>query len=251
MTVEELALQQEEFINTIIGEFSSEFDTVFEKAKASMTVYVANGGDALAADAYWIKSLSDAGYYTLVNKFINEDFDTIYTHVREAFDAAGMPINLSNESLSQIIGLKQLDIDYFNSLALESAQSIRSNLYKYTLSNMSVDGMISQISADLEGTSLKRYSTTYALTSITDFQQGVINVASQDVEDVEEFAGWVYVGVLDGKTRPFCRHILEQNKVLTQEEKVTLESDAQRAYNCRHTFHPISKEQAEEQGYES
>ena len=249
MTVEEIALQQEAFINTIIGEFTKDFEKVFAKAQSLMQVYVANGGDALTADVYWLQALNDSGYNDLVNKFINEDFDRIYKNIRDAFEAGGIPISLSNESLSQILGLKQLDADFFTSLASNSAQTVKTNLYKYTLSNMTAEQMVAQIALDLEGTALSRYSTTYAMTSITNFQQGVINVASKGVEDAEEYAGWVYVGANDSKTRDFCKNILDANKVLTQDEKNELEADPRREYNCRHTFHPISIDDAKDQGY--
>ena len=251
MTIEEIALQQEHFINQIVTGFTDDFDRIFREAQRSMSVFIAQGGNALQADAAWIKALSDAGYYDLVDRFINEDFDLIYDNLRKSFDSAGLNMTFTKDDVLKVTGLKNLDMEYFTSLANDSAQTVKSAMYKYTLSDMSVNDMIAQISTDLAATPLQKYSTTYALTSITHYQQDIINIASQGMDALPEYAGWVYVGVLDDKTRDFCRHILNESKVYTQDEKLSLENDDRRRYNCRHEFHPISFEAAKAQGYES
>ena len=135
--------------------------------------------------------------------------------------------------------------DFFIRLGDDVGLSVKRELYKYVISDASLDDMATGIAQTLEGSNLAKYSQTYARTAIKDFQQEVIDLRAADIDE----GVWVYVGVSDGRTRDFCRNVLKRNRYYNDSDKNRIENDQDRAYNCRHRFYKMDKQEAEANGY--
>jgi len=189
--------------------------------------------------------LHDTGYYDLVNKFIDNSYDKTYGEIIALFKAGGLTVAFSVEDLEAIRAIKSLDLDFFSQIGLNASQSLKADLYKYSLSDISKKDIIGNISKSLEDTDLARYSKTYAETAISNFNQSVIDLKSAGVTGEV----YVYVGVRDKKTRSFCRCVLNHNKYYDKSNASRLKTDKRRAYNCRHIILPISLKDAKDDGY--
>lgn len=232
-------------IDREINLFNREFETIMKVVeKLAVASGLALITDPLKFDYAFQRVLQQAGYYDLVNKFIDEAYDRNYKDIIEAFEVGGLDVAYSREDLASIQELKSLDIQTFRDIGNQAAISLKKDLYKYSLSNMSIKDLTKNISESLAGTDLAKYSRTYAETSISNYNQAIINMKAQDADGV-----WVYVGVSDGKTRDFCRRTLKANKYYNDSDKSKLENAKERRWNCRHQFLKISKESAIEQGY--
>jgi len=156
----------------------------------------------------------------------------------------GFNARYTNDDLNKIIQLKALQLQQFDSLANETSIKIQQGLYKYVLSNAKQYQIHQQLKKDLQGSNLAKYSTTLANTAIGEFQQSVIDIKAQDLDGV-----WIYVGVNDSKTRDFCKNILKNNNYYTNDQKLRIQNDPDRKYNCRHRLRLVSLDYALRNGY--
>lgn len=203
-----------------------------------------NEATALNFDVAFNRILTETGYFDAVNDFIDNDFDDMFELIKTGFAGGGFAVTYSQEDLEKFMALKSMQVDRFANLASMSGNEIKQNLYKYVLSDYSVEDIQKQIAIDLKGTPLERYHKTIARTSIKDFQEAVIDIKAQGIESV-----WLYIGVSDSKTRDFCNCILNKKMYFDDSAKSSMKSDPKRAYNCRHRFRPVSEEFAIENGY--
>lgn len=227
------------------------FNSKFENVLASIeTLVIANSvqaiKDPLQFDFVFQGILQEAGYYSLINDFIDNSYDTNYQDILEIFREGGIDIVFSEDDLLRITELKQLDIETFANIGSQAANNLKKDLYKYSLSNLSVRDLTDNIRQSLADTGLAKYAKTYAETSISNYNQAVINLKSEGADGV-----WIYVGVSDKKTRDFCQNVLKRKYYYNNAQKVKIENDKQRKWNCRHQFLLVSKEYAEKRGYES
>lgn len=226
------------------------FNSKFENVLASIeTLVIANSvqaiKDPLQFDFVFQGILQEAGYYSLINDFIDNSYDTNYQDILEIFREGGIDIVFSEDDLLRITELKQLDIETFANIGSQAANNLKKDLYKYSLSNLSVRELTDNIRQSLADTGLAKYAKTYAETSISNYNQAVIDMKAKDLYDII----WIYVGVSDKKTRDFCKDILEKRKGYDNAEKTKIQNSKERRWNCRHQFLPVSKEYAEKRGY--
>ena len=248
-TLDAIYNQSQADVDTFVSQFDGEIEKVFERVKRIAQANLAGLGqdDILRYEFIWRQSLGQAGYYTLVNDLIDTQFDSIYSGTLKAFDAGGLKTAFTVQDAQKIQILKQMKRDFFIRLADDVGLSVKRELYKYAISNASLDTMTAGISETLAGSNLAKYSKTYARTAIKDFQQEVIDLRAADIDG----GVWVYVGVNDGRTRDFCRHVLKRNKFYDDGAKSRIENDEDREYNCRHRFYKMSEEDAIADGYKS
>lgn len=246
-TLDAIYNQSQRDVDTFVSQFDGEIEKVFERVKRIAQANLAGLGqdDILRYEFIWRQSLEQAGYYTLVNDLIDTQFDSIYSGTLKAFDAGGLKTAFTVDDANKIQILKQMKRDFFIRLGDDVGLSVKRELYKYAISNASLDTMTAGISETLAGSNLAKYSQTYARTAIAGFQQEVIDLRSADINE----GVWVYVGVNDGRTRDFCRHVLRRNRYYDDSDKSRIENDQDRAYNCRHRFYKMDKQEAEANGY--
>ena len=241
--------QSQKEVDAFILQFEGEVEKVFERVKRISQSKLAglSQDDVLKYEFIWRESLQEAGYYVLVNDLIDTQFDSVYSGTIKAFDAGGLKTAFTAQDAQKIQILKQMKRDFFIRLGDDVGLSVKRELYKYAISDASIDTMTTGIAQTLEGSNLAKYSKTYARTAVQEFQQEVIDLRSADIEE----GVWIYVGANDGRTRDFCRNVLKRNKFYDDSDKNRIENDEDRSYNCRHRFYKISEERAEERGYEN
>lgn len=202
--------------------------------------------DFLNYELIFREVLEEAGYYELVDDYIYQSFDEFYALSLESFEVAGLGTAWTQADIDKIEALKRMKRDFFISIGDDAGLALKQQLYRYALSNATLEQMTTALVDSIDDVKLARYATTYARTSIADFQQELIDLRSADDDD----GVWVYVGVNDSKTRPFCKHLLNDNKCYNDAEKLSLQNDPKREFNCRHRFHKVSKEFAKAEGYQ-
>lgn len=246
-TLDAIYTQTQSEIDAFVSQFDGKVEQVFDRVRriAQSNLTGLSPDDILQYEFIWRQALSDAGYYELVNDLIDTQFDTIYKGTLQAFEAGGLATAFTADDAVKIQMLKQMNRDFFVRLGDDVGLTVKRELYKYAISDASVATMAEGISQTLDGSNLAKYSQTYARTAIKEFQQGVIDLRAADIDE----GVWVYVGVNDGRTRDFCRHVLNRNECYDDSDKSRIENDPDRAYNCRHRFYKMSKEEAEASGY--
>ena len=247
MTLNEVYNKQQDTAQQLYTSFDSRFDAVFANIISLATARLSglNANDVLEYELVWQEILSEAGYYELVSEYVDISFDDVYDNTLKAFSTVGLATAFTESDLTKINILKSMHKEFFLKIGDDIGLTVKKHLYNYAISDASVSQMALNISKDIKDTGLAKYSKTYARTAITNYQQEVINVRSADEDGV-----WVYVGVSDGKTRPFCSKLLRANKYYTTAEKNKYERDEDREFNCRHRFYLVSKDWAEDENYE-
>lgn len=247
-TLDEIYNQEKKKTDSAVNKFNKKSDKVFKRVQALAVVGLAglSPNDILSYDLKWREVLRDSGYYDMVNELVDKDFNKLFKGTREAFSAGGYDALFTTDDANKIQALKQLHREEFARLAENTGLEIKTELFKYSIADTPFEDVTAGILAKLEDTDFARYSKTYALTAIGDYQQTVIDVMAKDVGE----GVWVYVGVNDDATRPYCKDILSKNKHYNESEMNRLKSDSRRDYNCRHRFYKMKKEEAEESGYQ-
>lgn len=240
--------EQQALIERILNSFDDRMENTIANIEALVNKLLLENGftetTALNFEVLFDQALNEAGYFQQVNDFIDNDFDELFGLIKGGIETAGFAVEYTAEDLDRIMALKDLQLDRFNTLTSSSGKEISQKLYKYALSDMSLDDMQRQIREDFKGTALAKYSKTIARTSIKDFQESMIDMKAKELDAV-----WIYVGVSDSKTRDFCNCVLGKKHYYDKSDKSKLQADPKRAYNCRHRFRPVSEEFAKTSGY--
>ena len=199
---------------------------------------------SLAFDKMVTEALTKSGYYAAVNKMVGEDFNSIYPMIQEGLAMGGLFSTYTSDDLLKITALQAIEANKFSVLASSSATALRDNLYKYTLSDYSIEDMAKQITKDLEGTDLVKYSKTLARTVAGEMQQTTLDMEAADLDGV-----YLYIGPLDGVTRDFCECVIKKNHYYDKKQKQQIQTAPERRYNCRHRLRMVSEDYALSQGY--
>ena len=246
-TLDTIYNKEQDRIDGFIKGFDKEADAVFKRVRRIATAQLAglSTDNILSYEFAWRNALRDAGYYKMVNSLIDDRFNEMFNGTQEAFKTNGFDALFTAEDAAKIQIIKNMKRAQFTALADEVGLSVKRELYKYAISDASLVDMVAGLEQTLDDSDLAKYSKTYALTAIGDFQQELIDLMGKGVGE----GVWVYVGVKDDKTREYCSHLLRDNKCYDDAKKNELERDSRRAYNCRHRFYKMKPEEAKEGGY--
>jgi len=246
-TLDAIYNQSQSEIDGFIKQFDDEAEEVFKRVKRLATAQLAgmSTDDILKYEFAWRNTLRDAGYYKMVNSLIDKQFDKMYKGTQQAFETNGFDAAFTADDAKKIQILKNMKREQFGKLADDIGLSVKRELYKYAISDASLDDMVKGLEQTLIDSDLAKYSKTYALTAIGIFQQELIDLMGKGVGS----GVWVYVGVKDSRTREYCSHLLRDNKCYDDAKKNELERDSRRAYNCRHRFYKMKPEEAKAGGY--
>ena len=240
--------EQQRLVEKILSSFDGRLSQVIARIERLLNRYIISVDlstkNALRFEVEFDKILSESGYYDLVNSMIDSDYDDMFSLITQGFAAGGLAAQFRAEDLQRVMALKALQSNQFSVLATSAGESLKQNLFKYVLSNYTLDDMQRQLMIDFRGTNLVRHSKTLAVTSIKEFQESMIDIGADGLKGV-----WVYVGVRDSKNRDLCACILDKNGYYTEEEKNRLQYDPRRRYNCRHRFRMVSEDYAKQSGY--
>lgn len=235
-------------IDKKINLFNYELNAVLKKIAKLLEVRgLKNISDPLNFDFEFQKILKESGYYDLVNNLVDKGYDSTYNDIKILFSATGLNIIYNQSDIEQLTNLKRLDIDFFEQIGVKASEQLKRDIYKYSISDMDDLQIIENLKKSLEDTELFKYSRAYAETSISNYNQEIIDLKSKDVTGEV----YIYRGVNDKNTRKFCKCLLEQNKYYDKKDAQNIKNDKRRQFNCRHLIVPVSKQWAEDRGYTS
>jgi len=239
---------QQKKIENIIKKFDGDMARVILEVERLTNKYLlTNNVTALTSldfDIAFNDILQKSGYYTLIRNMVDEDFNVLFGMIKDGFKEGGFLIEYTKSDLEKVMALKALQTNKFSVLGSTAGTTLKENLYRYSLSDYSIDDMAKQIAIDFKGTNLAKHSTTLARTAAGEFQQSVIDIESEGLDGV-----YLYVGVLDGVTRDFCSCVLRQKSYYNKDQKNKIQSDSKRKYNCRHRLRMVTEEYAKGNGY--
>lgn len=223
--------------------FTSDFDNVLSEVERLLLASTLTA-DPLSFDLEFSMILDEAGYYTLVNHYIDDSYDQNYTELLALFKESGLDVTFTPDDLLIIQNIKELDTQLFLDIGVAAGHKLKSDIYKYKLTGLSRREMLANISESLKDTDLAKYSATYANTAISNFNQSVLDMKTSDMEGEV----YIYRGVSDGDTRKFCKCVLDQKKFYNRANASSLRSDKRRQWNCRHLVVPMFRSAAEDLG---
>ena len=239
----------ESTIEGIIDTFGNDIDIVMVEVSEAISEWILLNDlttiNSLQFDKVLNDILSNAGYFEVVNEFIDNEYDKLFPMIQNNLLIAGVTTSYTTIDLANIMALKALDKNKFSVMASTAGSSLRESLTKYAISNYSAVDVQKDILKEFQGTNLARHSRTIADSSITQFHQSVIDIKA------EEFDGlvWFYDGAnIDSVTRDYCKCILKAKKYYSEEDKGTMQRNSKRKYNCRHYFYAGTVEYVESLG---
>jgi len=179
------------------------------------------------------------------------------THIKQYNDVAEM-----QATFNKIIGIK-IDLDYKDVTILkhyknfdlanmygEAAQLdnlIKKQLINAVFLNRSWHDTVLALATDLLGADIKdgrlsRYAETYMRTSLF----GLSRIIDKKIYDKQNITNFVFLGALDGRTRPFCKAHVGNKYAREEIEQFPVENGsgldpffAPGGWNCRHRLIPV------------
>ncbi len=240
--------EQQRAVEQILSSFDGQMSQIISEIERLLSRYLLttpmSTTNALKFDIAFNNILQEAGYYNLVNRLVDTDYDQLFALITEGFSAGGLVMNYTAEDLKRVMALKALQVNQFTVVGSTAGTSLKENVFKYALSNFTVEDMTSKLMEDFKGTNLVKYSKTLANTAIKEFQESMIDIGAEGLTGV-----WVYVGVRDSQNRDFCRCVLDKKGYYDDATKNKLKYDKDRRYNCRHRFRMVTEDYATTSGY--
>lgn len=189
-----------------------------------------------------ISAVNESGYYDAVAKIIDKDKDLI-AEIKSLRSAQKLPTEFSRTSKNVFEALRNIEMKQFEDIAEGFTRSLHQELMNFALTGVDEEVFIQTIMDKLDA-GFKRYASTYATTSRAKFLQQV------QYEAAKNYPGelyWEYVGPEDDRRRDACIEGTAK-RYFTDEERIQFEAETaeERAWNCRHTFEQITKEDYEE-----
>jgi len=250
MSLSNLINANQQEMEEYISKFDKRLEGIFKKINTMATVEIINANidDVLDFDIIWADILQESGYNDLIQRYVNT-LDDMQGSISKILDEAGLLETLTPDQKHRLLVVKKLQIKDLQRIGMDKGLAMKKGLYNNILAGKTKADLLESMEAELLGTKYQSYAKTYASTGINDYRQAVINQRVEEFQDDEDVV-WVYEGNdVDKVTRDFCKHILKANKAYSTSEKNKLESDKRRKWNCRHTFIPMYKEDALEEGY--
>lgn len=195
-------LAQQKAIEEILQNFDGNMARVILEVEKLISRWLLsndiNAVTALEFDKVIDMALTESGYYDAVNKLVGKEFDKLYPMIQDGLAMGGLFSTYTSEDLAKITGLKVLEANKFSVLANNSSSVMRDNLYRYVLSDFTVDDIAKNVAKDFGDSPMVRYSKTLANTVVAELQQTTLDIVAEDLDGV-----YLYIGVQDSVTRDF------------------------------------------------
>jgi len=185
-----------------------------------------------------LEAINGSGYYAAVSDLINRDKELI-KEVTSLRAKAKLPTSFASTSPEVFAAFQNMEMQQFTNIATGFANSLSQELMNYAITGIDEAKFIDAVRASLTGR-FTQYANTYAITSRAKFIQQVQDEAAKSY-DGELY--WMYEGPEDDRMRPACIEGMAK-QYFTDEERNLFEYETadERAWNCRHTFIQITKE---------
>jgi len=239
-------------LDDIIDKFDKRLEQIFKKINVLATARIANITDideVVKFDIIWRGILEEAGYYNLLQRYVNT-LDDLQGSLNAILDESGLLKTLGDEQIKRLTAIKELQIKGIEQIGIDAGLTLKKGLYNNVLAGKTKADLLEAMAGELGGTKYVSYAKTYANTAINDYRQATLNQRAEPLKDDDDIV-WIYDGNdVDDVTRPFCADVLEANRAYSTDEKNELESAPERAWNCRHFFTFVTKDDAVDLGYE-
>lgn len=229
--------KNQEEMEALADEFEERFEEIFTLAflLASAEILLLTSTTLNRWDERWSRVLQKAGFYDLLQEY-SKRLDEIDKSARKI--ATGV---VDKKKLSL---LKKLQIKELEKIGIDAGLNLKKGLYKHIMVGVTQQDLVKAMAKDLQGSRFKSYAKTYVSTAVNDYRQLLLNERAKPA-DV-----WVYEGAdVDNKTRDFCKCVLNQQGYFNLDQKIAIELNPKRRYNCRHGLFPISEKEALKNGY--
>lgn len=182
------------------------------------------------------EAVKDAGYLDAIDALQNKDQLLINTIVQNA----NIPISFTETSKDVITALRDAQMAAFTDIGTDAMHAVRKDVMRSVLTGIPLKDTISNITEHLD-TKFANYAKTYALTTRQEVMQATHDIGAEGTEPDDRY--WIYMGPQDKITRPACLELLEIG-YFNNKERTHWEAKYQtaRAYNCRHVFMQVSKD---------
>ncbi|MBT6554032.1 MAG: hypothetical protein HON50_00310 [Candidatus Marinimicrobia bacterium] len=252
MSLKKLINANQKELDDIIDKFDKRLEQIFKKINVLATARIANITDideVVKFDIIWRGILEEAGYYNLLQRYVNT-LDDLQGSLNAILDESGLLKTLGDEQIKRLTAIKELQIKGIEQIGIDAGLTLKKGLYNNVLAGKTKADLLEAMTGELGGTKYVSYAKTYANTAINDYRQATLNQRAEPLKDDEDIV-WIYDGNdVDDVTRPFCADVLEANRAYSTDEKNELESAPERAWNCRHFFTFVTKDDAVDLGYE-
>lgn len=189
-----------------------------------------------------LQDLRDAGFDNVVNQLVNTDSGKL---IRSLKANTSVPLQFTMSSVQTLTALQSAKVAGFSAIGEQAINRIREEVTRTVLTGSRIEDAISTIADSLE-TQFKRYAYTYANTALRDTMQLSIDEGVKDAVEGGFEVFWEFTGPDDDVTRPACQDgLLIGFFTDAEREQFEAETADERAYNCRHAFVPILKEEYE------
>lgn len=233
----ELFDRNQEEMEALTDEFEDRLEEIFTIAYllASAEILLLTSTTLTKWDSRWSRLLQKAGFYELLEDYVVK---------LDLIDKSARDIAKGSVDKTKLKLLKQLQLKELEKIGIDAGLKLKQGLYKHIMVGITQQDLVKAMVKDLQGSRYKSYAKTYVSTAINDYRQLLLNERAKK-NDV-----WIYDGIdVDNKTRDFCKCVLNQAGYFTYDQKIAIELNPKRRYNCRHGLFPISEEEAIKNGY--
>lgn len=251
MSLKDLIDANQEELEDIIAKFDKRLDKIFRKVNVLATARIANISDiddVVKFDVIWRGILEEAGFYNLLQRYVNT-LDDLQGSLNAVLTEAGLLETLGADQIKRLTAIKELQIKGIEQIGIDAGLTLKKGLYNNVLAGKTKADLLVSMSDELGGTKYASYAKTYANTAINDYRQATLNQRAEVIQDDDDIV-WIYDGNdIDEVTRDFCAEVLVANKAYSTDEKNELEASPERAWNCRHFFTFVTRQDAIDMGY--
>lgn len=241
----------DDILDDNIDQFAAQLQVVADNLKKQLLPFLAqlqmDRGVILSNDANldivlafadeFSNTLQASGYTALMQEYINETSGMI-SQIKKASDKFPLPYKFVATDITTFQALQRIDLMELGNIGSKAATVLQTGLMNSVMAGQAYNTMYADLIAKLDN-NLVRYANTYITTARSQLLQKMENMSAANRPGVNY---WEYVGPEDAKNRDECIEGLAY-KVFTDAEKQEFEAAYGLRYNCRHTFHAITKEE--------
>ena len=237
MSIETVLNEKNKLLDTMLAEFSREFETMTRGVRASIAALVRHG---IPTRESIIQVFDDAGYTDMVQVFVDK-YDALIKQSVALGKEVGIPFVLTDRSLDLLGMIKEVEIGKMLSARESIVNTIIDIGLRREIEGASLRNIIADIESNIE--ELGRRIGAEAHTGASIFDRTIKSEQFKEA-GIEKF---VYVGPRDDKTRDSCLSVLGDSR--QQVGWTRDEIDASEVsfiggggYNCRHEWLPFVEE---------
>ena len=241
MTNEKIILNSLAETDKEIATFWKEVDAAEKRLSAMLSKLLQEGDTVGSVDIAITKAsvqqaLVDSGYYKIVDRLLNDEYQTLLDRNIKDYKAMIGDFAYNGTSIEKLNAMKDLDLSQFGQLSDDLATQVTKHLINYQLGVITQNQAVTfmgQAAGDLG-----KYSKTWIDTATSAFYR----TSNAQLGLDNGIKNYEYFGPDDKITRPFCREHLGEVKSWEEWAKITNGNQPGPVtvygggYGCRHVL---------------